>query len=447
MRGIEALRKQLRGEAATEGDPGYDASRSLWNAVHDRRPAIVVQCADAPDVAAAVRFARENGMSVAVRGGGHNVGGLGACDAGLLLDMSGMKSVQVNPAKRTVQAGPGVKWGEFDAETQRFGLATTGGICSRTGIAGVTLGGGFGWLMRAHGLSLDNVVSLDAVTADGERHTASADENPDLFFGFLGTQSNLGVVTRFEYRLHPLGPMVIAGMVLHPLERGREALRFYREYTSQAPDEMSAWAALLTTPDGARMVAILGCYAGELEAAERVVEPLRRFGPPVADMLGPMPYLKAQSLLDGNYPPGRRHYWKSGLFDVLGDKVIDALVDGYAAAASGGCAILIEHLGGAVSRVPVEQTAFPHRHAAYDVVMMPMWTASADTEAHTRWADDTWAAVRPCSNGGVYVNYLGNEGSARIRSAYGPNFERLLSLKNRYDPDNVFRWNQNLQRG
>jgi FAD/FMN-containing dehydrogenase len=442
---VEELRGSLRGELLCPSDAAYNEARSIWNAMFDKRPALIVRCAGVGDIISAVNFARINSIPVAVRGGGHNIAGNGACDGGLMLDMSRMKSVSVDPVNRIARAEPGLTWGEFDRETQAFGLATTGGICSETGIAGVTLGGGYGWLMRKHGLSLDNLLSVDVVCADGQLRTASATENTDLFFGVRGTHSNLGIVTSLEYRLHPVGPMVISGLVLHPLEKAGEVLRFYREYTAQAPEEMSAWAALLTSPDGHPMVAIVVCYIGSIEAGQQVVRPLKEFGPPMIDMIQPMPYVKAQSLMDEAFPRGRYNYWKSNLLRELSDGVIDALVESFKKVASPYSSVLIGHLGGQVSRVGEQETAFSDRDAPYDLVIMPMWSDPAESDQHIRWADELWGAMQPFSSGGVYVNYLGNEGEERIKAAHGTNHERLVTLKNKYDPMNLFRFNQNIK--
>jgi len=442
---IATLRERLQGELLSAADSGYDEGRSMWNALHDRRPALLVRCTGASDVIAVVNFARTHNIEIAVRGGGHNVSGSGSCDGGIQLDMSRLKSIRLDAGHRTARVEPGATWGEFDREAQAFGLATTGGICSQTGVAGVTLGGGFGWLMRKHGLALDNLLSLDVVTADGQLRRASLTENPDLFFGLRGAQSNLGIVTDLEYRLHPVGPIVLAGMVLHPIERGKEVLRFYRDFTAGAPEELSAWAASLTSPDGHPMVAILACYAGPAEEGEEVVKPLREFGPPVMDMLQPMPYVNARSMLDESFPHGRFHHWKSSIMSGLSDEAIDTLVDGFSGASSPYSSVLIEHLGGAVSRVKQEETVFPHRAADYEVVIMPMWTSADESESHIAWADDLWQAIQPFSTGGAYVNYLGNEGEERVRAAYFINFERLVMMKNKYNPTNLFCRNQNIK--
>lgn len=440
---VATWRENLRGELLCPDDVGYDEARSLWNARFDKRPALIVRCADAADVIQSVNFARTHGIPVAVRGGGHNVAGNGACDGGLLLDMSRMKNVQVDPLNCIAHAEPGLTWGEFDRATQAHGLATTGGICSQAGIAGVTLGGGFGWLMRKYGLALDNLLSLDIVCADGELRTASATENADLFFGVRGTHSNLGIVTSLQYQLYPVGPTVLAGMVLHPLAKGKEVLRFYRDYTSQAPEDLSAWAALLCAPDGSPMVAILACYIGK--QGDNFVRPLKEYGPPLMDMIQPMSYINAQSLVDESFPKGRHNYWKSQLLRELSDDVIDVLVEGFQVAASPYTSILIEQLGGAMSRVSRAHTAFPHRDAAYDVVIMPMWTEVAESAHHMQWANELWDALEPSSSGDVYVNYLSNEGEARIKAAYGNNYEQLVALKHKYDPMNLFCFNQNIK--
>ena len=442
---VQDLKKQLRGELLRPGDGGYDAARRVWNGMVDKRPALIVRCAGVADVINSVNFARTNNPLVSVRGGSHNVAGNAVCDGGLMIDLSRMKSIRVDPVSRSARAEPGLSWGEFDRETQAFGLATTGGICSETGIAGVTLGGGFGWLMRKHGLALDNLVSVDVVSADGQLRKVSPTENADLFFGVRGAHSNFGVVTSLEYRLHPVGPTVLAGMVLHPLEKAREVLKFYREYNSKKPDEMSAWAALLTSPDGHPMVAILTCYIGPIEAGEKVMRPLKEFGPPVADVIQPMPYVKSQSLIDESFPRGRHNYWKSNLLREISDDMIDRLVGGFRGVTSPYSSVLIEQLGGAVSRVSKDETAFNHRGSPYDLVIMAMWSDPAESETHIRWADELWRAMQPFSSGGVYVNYLGNEGEGRVKAAYGTNYERLVSLKNKYDPMNLFRFNQNIR--
>ncbi len=442
---VKEFSVSLRGQLLRAGDDGYDAARKIWNGMIDKRPALIARCAGAADVVTCVDFARANDLVVAVRGGGHNVAGNAVCDGGLMIDLSAMKSVRVEPGRRTARAEPGLTWGEFDRETQAFGLATTGGLCSETGIAGLTLGGGWGWLMRKHGLAVDNLLAVDVVSADGQLRTASAAENADLFFGVRGSHSNLGVVTSFEYRLHPVGPTVLAGMVVHPLAKAREVLKFYRDYASQAPDELSAWAALMPSPDGHPVVAILTCYIGPSDAGEKLVRPLKEFGPPMADMIEPMPYVKAQSLIDEGFPRGRFNYWRSNLLRALSDDAIETLVTRFRDVTSPYSSVLIEQFGGAVSRVGAEETAFNHRASPYDLVIMAMWSTPEESEKHIRWADELWRAMQPNFSAGVYVNYLGNEGDERIKAAYGANYGRLVTLKNTYDPMNLFRFNQNIK--
>lgn len=442
---IQEFKKRLRGPLLQPADEGYDEGRKIFNAMIDRRPALIARCAGAADVIACVNFARSHHLPISVRGGGHNIAGSAVCDKGLMLDSSLMKGIRVDPVARTAWAQTGTTQGQFDRETQAFGLATTGGICSETGIAGVTLGGGFGWLMRKYGLALDNLLALEMVTADGQMRKVSSTENAELFSCVRGAHSNFGVVTGLEYQLHSVGPTVLAGMVMHPLDKGKEALKFYRDYTGKAPDEMSAWAALLTSPDGNLVVAILACYVGEIDAAHDVVAPLKEFGPPVADMIQPMPYVKAQSMIDEAFPKGRLNYWKSNLLKGLSGGTIDALVEGFKGVGSPYSSVLIEHLGGAVAEVGTESTAFGMRDAAYDCVIMPAWTEPSESDRHIAWADGLWQAIQPDSTGAVYVNYLGEEGEARVRAAYGANYDRLATLKAKYDPDNLFSVNQNIK--
>jgi len=442
---VQELKRQLRGELLRPGDGGYEAARTVWNGMVDRRPALVVRSAGVVDVIDSVNFARAHNLPVSVRGGGHNVAGSAVCDGGIMIDLSRMTSMRVDPASRTARAEPGLTWGEFDRETQAFGLASNGGACSETGIAGVTLGGGEGWLMRKYGLAVDNLLSVDVVTADGQLRKASSTENADLFFGVRGAQSNFGVVTSFEYRLHPVGPTVLAGMVLHPLEKAKEVLKFYREFNRQAPEEMSAWAGLMTSPDGHPVVAMVVCYIGLSEAGEKVVRPLQGFGPPMADMIQPMPYVKVQAMFDGSFPPGRFNYWKSNMLRELSDEAIATLAGAFKQVTSPYSMVLVVQLGGAVKRLGKDGTALNHRTSPYDLVIMPAWSGPAESEKHIRWADELWKAMQPFSSGGVYVNYLGNEGEERVKAAYGTNYERLVKLKNKYDPMNLFRFNQNVR--
>jgi hypothetical protein len=427
------------------GDPGYDDARRVWNAMVDKRPALIARCTGPEDVAAAVRFGRERGLLISIRGGGHNVAGMAVAEGGLMIDCMPMKGIAVDPAGRTARAGAGVLWGEFDAVTQEYGLATVGGVVSTTGVAGLTLGGGQGWLTGKHGLSLDNLLAAEVVTADGEMVRASAEEHPDLFWALRGAGANFGVVTSFEYRLHPVGPTVLGGMVIHPLPKAREVLRFYREFAAGQPDELTTYAALLTAPDGNPVVAMVCCYAGPPEEGEKAVEPLRRFGPPVADLIGPMPYVAVQGIISQAFPHGRLNYWKSTLLREIPDGVINALADFAGRVPSPHSAIAIADTHGAYGRVAPDATAYAHRDLPFDLVILSSWTDPADSERNVAWTRGLYEAVRPFAPAGVYVNDLdGDEGQARVRDAYGVNYARLAELKKTWDPDNVFRANHNI---
>ena len=444
---IDSFQATLRGPLLRPGDEDYDEARTIWNAMIDKRPQLIVRCAGVADIINAVNFARAHDLLVAVRGGGHNVAGNAVCDDGLMIDLSPMNSIHVDPTTRTARAEGGATWADFDHEAQAFGLATTGGVIPSTGIAGLTLGGGIGWLMGSYGLSCDNLLSVDIVTADGQLLKASATENPDLFWGVRGGGGNFGVVTSFEYQLHPVS-QVLGGMVIHPLENAREVLRFYREFTQTAPDELAAFAALLTSPDGAPVVAIIICYNGSLETGEEVLQPLRTFGSPLADVIGPMPYSAQQNLLVDGFPSGLQNYWKSNFLADLSDDAIETIIKQFTAVPSPTSAIAIEHINGAVTRVAEDATAFNHRQAPYNLLIVGIWPEPSGTDAHIQWVRSTWDAIQRFSSGGVYVNYLGqteDEGAERIQEAYGvTKYERLLELKKRYDPTNLFRLNQNI---
>jgi FAD/FMN-containing dehydrogenase len=442
---VSDFRAQLRGELLRPDDPGYDEARRVWNAMVDKRPALIARCTDADDVRAAVRFAREQGLPVSIRGGGHNVAGLAVVEGGLMIDCAPMKGIAVDPVARVARAEAGLVWGEFDAATQQHGLATVGGVVSTTGIAGLTLGGGQGWLTGKHGLSLDNLLAAEVVTADGERIRASAEEHPDLFWALRGAGANFGVVTSFEFSLHSVGPTVLGGMVIHPLARAGEVLRFYREFAAAQPDDLTTYAALLTAPDGNPVVAMVCCYAGAVEDGERAVAPLRRFGPPVADLIGPMPYVDAQGLIGQGFPHGRLNYWKSTLLQEIADGTVDALVDFAGRTPSPMSAIAIADTHGAYGRIAPDATAYAHRDLPFDLVVLSSWTNPADTARNIAWTRDLYDAVRPFAPTGVYVNDLdGDEGQARIRDAYGANYPRLAALKATWDPTNFFRTNHNI---
>jgi FAD/FMN-containing dehydrogenase len=404
----------------------------------------VVYCAGSDDVVAAVNFARSRSLLVAVRAGGHNIGGASVCDGGLVIDLSRMKQIEVDPVKRTARAQAGLNLGEFDAATQAHGLATTMGVNADTGIAGLTLGGGFGKLGRKHGLSCDNLVSAEIVTADGRLLRASATERQDLFWAIRGGGGNFGIVTRFEYQLYPVGPMLLAGSVLYPYDRARDAMRFYHTFASTAPDELSVDAALATTPSGERVFGISACYVGPIDEGERVVEPLRAYGAPIQDQIAPRPYVEIQSAGDATFPRGRRYYWKAQFLRELSDAAIDTLLAAYATAPAESLLVL-QHVGGAIARIPVDATPYANRDALYDCFPISIWDDPAEDMTRIRWARELWDAMRPFSTGGVYANNLGEEGTERIEAAYGANYAQLLALKKKYDPANFFRLNQNIK--
>ena len=441
---FEAFKTSLRGELLRPGDPGYDDARKVWNGMIDKRPALIARCTGVADIIDAVNFARTNELLVSVRGGGHNITGNAVCDGGLMIDLSRMKSVRVDPAKRTARAEAGLTWGEYNRETQAFGLASTGGVVSTTGIAGLTLGGGLGWLMGKHGLSCDNVLSADIVTADGQFLTASASEHPDLFWGLRGGGGNFGVVTSFEYRLHPVDA-VLAGMVLHPMAKAKDVLRFYREYARSAPDALTAFAALMTSPEGAQVVAIVVGYIGPIAEGERLVAPVRKFGSPMADTIGPMSYVQLNTMLDAAFPYGGvQRYWKSSFLKHLGDDVLDILVTRAATLPSPMSMVGFFHVHGAATRVKPDDTAFGLRDDQWDYDIISQWQDPVDADRHIRWTREFWTAVEPFATGEVYVNHLDAEEGTRIRAAYSDNYERLVALKNTYDPTNLFRLNQNI---
>ena len=438
------------------GDAGYEEARLLWNGLIDKRPALIARCAGVADVIDSVNFARENDSLVAVRGGGHNVAGNAVCDGGLVIDLSPMKGIRVDSERRTVRAEGGATLGDIDRETQVFGLATPLGVVSETGIAGLTLGGGIGWLRRKYGLSSDNLASVDVVTADGRFLTASETENEDLFWGIRGGGGNFGVVTSFEYRMYPVGPEVTFCFVLYPGDRAREVLRFGEEYVAEAPDEVSPVGVLGRVPSveifperwhGEPFVAFLAMYLGDVEEGERVLRPLRELGGPIADLSARMPYTEAQAVLDEDYPNGWHYYWKSVNVDGLGDEVIERLVEHAWAAPSGHSTIDVWYQGGAMAQVGAAETAFGDRSSPILLGIEANWEDPQDDEANLAWVRSCFSDMRRFSDGGMYLNFPGflEEGEQLLRDAYGENYERLVALKNKYDPTNLFRLNQNVK--
>jgi FAD/FMN-containing dehydrogenase len=444
------------GRQITAEDDDYDRARAVWNAAVDRRPRIVARCTRSADAVAAVRFARERGLEIAVRGGGHNVAGTALCDGGLVVDLSPMREVSVNARRRVARVQGGALWGDVDAATQAHGLATTGGIISHTGVGGLTLGGGIGWLMRKHGLTIDNLRAAEVVTADGELLRASEEENGDLFWGLRGGGGNFGVVTSFELALHPVGPLVLAGPVVWDASDAVEVLRFYRDFVREAPDETGTVVRFGTLPPlpafpaelhGRRVLLVGGCHAGPLADAEAALRPLRSFGRPLLDLVGPAPYVGHQSALDSTVPHGWNYYWKSTYLPALGDELIERLVEHAFACASPRSYAAMFHLGGAVGRVPAGATAFGNRRAMHAVTLDAVWRPGEEHgPEEVAWARRFFAALERYRDG-VYVNFLdADEGPGRVREAYGPAvYDRLVEVKSRYDPDNVFHRNQNIR--
>ncbi|WP_207591587.1 FAD-binding protein [Halomontanus rarus] len=450
---VTAFEESFRGRVVLPDDEDYDEHRRIWNAMIDRYPAMIARCAGVADVIASVNVARENDLLLSVKAGGHNVAGNAICDDGLVVDLSPMTSVRVDPDRKTVRVEPGVTMGDLDRETQAFGLATPGGTVSTTGVSGLTLGGGWGWLSRRFGLTVDNLRSVDVVTARGELVHASEDENPDLFWGIRGGGGNFGIVTAFEFDCHEVGPTVLGGMVIHPFEDAADLLRFHREFTAEAPDECCCYAAIMTAPPapflpeevhGTKVAALAPFYSGSVEAGEAVLQPLRDFGEPIVDMVQPMPYTALQQMLDEPQAPGYRNYWKSQMVDPLPDEAIDAVVERADTLPSPMSQIVLEHLGGAISRVEPDATAYRNRNAAFSFNVFSRWEDPAADEAHVSWAREFHAAMGPFSSDGVAVNFLSQEGDERVRAAYGDNHDRLVDVKDAYDPENRFRMNQNV---
>ena len=442
---IEALWRQFGGEIVTPSDAGYEAARRVWNVMIDKRPALVVRPRNISDVQAAVAFGRAQRVPLAIRGGAHGISGTGTCDDGVVIDFSLMKAIAVDPAARTARAEPGVKWTEFDAATQAHALATTGGTVGDTGIAGLTLGGGFGWLEGACGMTVDNLLAADVVLADGRLVRASADENPDLFWALRGGGGNFGVVTAFEYRLHAIGPTIVGGMVVHPYPAARGLLRFFRELLATAPDPLTAGAAILTGPDGHKACAIACAYAGPVDEGLQAVQPIKAYGSPVMDIIGPLPYVAQQGLLEQASPPGLRNYWKAEFLSELTDDFIDMWVDAYAGAPSPASLQLLFPIHGAAARVPVDATAFPNRGGIH-LGVYGQWKPDEADGPNVAWVRETWAKAKPFASGGLYVNEIGaDEGADRARQAYGVNYQRLALAKAKYDPTNLFRINANIE--
>ena len=443
---IAELSARFSGVLLSPDASGYDDVRRVHNGMIDRRPALIARCLGSADIADAVNFARKRGLDLAVRGGGHNVAGRAVCDDGLMLDMSLMKGIHVDPLRRTARAQGGVTWREFNRETQAHGLATTGGVISTTGIAGLTLGGGLGWLMAKHGLAMDNLLSAEAVTAAGDIVRASKDENADLFWGLQGGGGNFGAVSWLEYRLHPVGT-VTSGLIAHPFDRARDVLKFFREITSAVlPDDLTIFGALLHAPDGDQIAVIIVCHCGPLAEAEAALQPIKKFGTPILDSIGPTSYEETNRMLDAGFPRGALNYWKSNFMSELSDQAIDTLVSQFAACPSPMSGLLLEHIHGAATRIGVSETAFPHRREGYNFLVVSEWLDPAENARNIAWARESYDVMRPSFTPGRYVNYLGDDdGEDAVAAAYGPNYQRLRTLKAKYDPTNLFHLNQNIR--
>jgi len=441
---MAGFRRRLSGSLVLPSDEGYPAACRVWNGRIDKRPAAIAYCATREDVIACLGFACDAGVPLAVRGGGHNIAGKCLCEGGLVVDLSRMNRVTVDAPARTACAQGGALLADLDAATQAHGLATTTGVNSDTGLVGLTLGGGFGRLGRKHGLSCDNLLSAEVVAANGRILRASERENADLFWALRGGGGNFGAVTAIVYRLHPLGPMVLAGSLVYPWAKARAALKLYAEFSSAAPDEIAADAGLVTLPNGERAASISVFCAGPVDAAERALRPLRAALKPLEDRIRPIPYIELQRGADATFPQGDRYYWKAQFVRAIPDAAIDALLERFPAAPSPRSLFVFQQVGGAIARVAADATAYANRDAAYDAFPVSIWTDPAHDEANVAWATETYEAMRPFGTRGVYVNNLGDEGEERVRAAYGPNFERLAAIKRKFDPENAFNANQNV---
>ncbi|VIO72579.1 6-hydroxy-D-nicotine oxidase [Bradyrhizobium ivorense] len=442
------LGNKFGGTLMQPGDAGYEEARRVHNGLINKKPALIAQCRDASDVADAVRLAQRLGLEVAVRGGGHNVAGRATIDGGVMIDLSAMKRIEVDPERRTVRAQGGVTWAELDRETQKHGLAVTGGVVSSTGIAGLTLGGGLGWLMGKYGLALDNLVSLELINAQGELIRASTTDEPDLFWAARGGGGNFGIATTLEYQLHAVGPTITGGLIAYPFDRSRDVLSLFRERTSSLSDEQILFATLAHAPDGSgvKLAAMVTCHCGPLAAGELAMRPLRQLGTPALDGIGPMQYCDLNGMLDAGYPKGAFNYWKSTFLRDLSDDAIRTMIECFARCPTPMGQFVVEHVHGAAVRVGIEETAFPHRQEGYNFLILTQWLDAAMTDRCVAWARDTYARMTPFAAAGRYVNYLGDdEGGDPVPAAYGANYRRLRELKSKYDPKNFFRMNQNIR--
>jgi FAD/FMN-containing dehydrogenase len=451
---IEQLRSKVRGQIVLPNDPSYDEVRTIWNAMIDRRPAVIVQIAEAGDVSPAIAFARENGFEISIRGAGHNIAGNSVSDNGLVIDFSTMKNVRVDTEKRRAYVEPGVTLGDFDKAVQAHGLATPVGINSTTGIAGLTLGGGFGWLTRKYGMTIDNLVSADVITADGNKLRVSENENADLFWAIRGGGGNFGIVVQFEFELYPVGPEILAGLIVYPLEQAKQVLTKYREYVESIPEELNVWVVLRQAPPlpflpedvhGKEIVALAVFYAGDVTEGEKLVEPLRSFGDPYGIHIGAQPYVDWQQAFDPLLTPGARNYWKSHNFTYLKDEALDSMIEFTGKLPSPQCEIFIGLISGSPNRVAADAMAYGNRDAKFVLNVHGRWEEPADDETCIAWAREFFKASAPYASAGAYVNFMTEDEGDRVAAAYGSNHDRLVQIKKEYDPENVFHLNQNIK--
>lgn len=444
---LSDLTTAFAGRLLQPGEAGYDEARRVHNGLIDRSPALIAQCRGLADIVDAVSYGRASGLTIAVRGGGHNVAGRATVEGGIMIDLSSMRGVRVDAGQRLAWAEGGCLWRDFNRETQLYGLATTGGVVGSTGVAGLTLGGGLGWLMPKYGMTLDNLVAVDLVLADGRVVRASADAHPDLFWAVRGGGGNFGIAGAFAFRLHEVGPLVVGGLIAWPFDRARDVLRFCRDMTQSLPDEMFLVGGLITAPDGATKLAAIGAaHCGARADGEAAMAAIRAFGAPAMDALGPIPYTALNGMLDPAFPRGALNYWKSHFLPELTDAAIDVLVDRFDQCASPMDQIFLEHFHGAPTRVPLADTAFAMRSEGFNTLLLSQWTDPARSEACIQWTRDSYAALQRFGGSRRYLNYLADDdmGEAGLASAYGPNLPRLRAIKRRYDPDNVFRLNLNI---
>lgn len=444
---IDQLAQSFGGRLLRPDEPGYDDARKVHNGMINRRPAVIARCSGTADIVSAVKLARQLGLEIAVRGGGHNVAGKATVEGGMMIDLAMMTGVYVDPKARTARAQGGVTWGKINRETQAHGLAVTGGVISTTGVSGLTLGGGLGWLMSQHGLALDNLKSVEMVTADGNIVTASASDNTDLFWAVRGGGGNFGIAASLEFNLHAVGPMVTGGLAVHPFAKAREVLHFFRETTPKLSDDMGMMAVLGHAPDGSGMqiAALAAAHFGGLAEGEAALQPVKAFGPPVMDVIGPIPYGALNEMLDGGYPKGALNYWKSSFLAELSDKAIDTMIGCFTNCPTPMGGLVLEHFHGAVCRIDPGATAFPHRAEGYNLLVLGQWMDHTNDARCIAWVRDTYAAMAPFMAAGRYMNYLGDDESGDpVKAAYGANYARLQKIKATYDPENVFHLNQNI---